>query len=213
MTSVASVAPAKVVATSPTYLHYCLRRLADGSRAPTPEGSLPACAWGDVATPIRPATGRPSLAPPSFTRSPIGSPCGSLSLAGGLRAYHVPQVESSWGGRWCLFAGGASSACEEFGAPQPGHVPFWSKPVSLFGLFWDDGVYRRFTLRSSCPRSWLPTALRLAVAVSAHAFTTLTRGGGGYVVPRASHEAVASNARRGRRRMAKHSATSCRHHE
>src|SRR5262245_22765800 len=40
-------------------------------------------------TPIRPITGRPSLTPPSFTRSPIGSPCGLLSLAGGLRAYHV----------------------------------------------------------------------------------------------------------------------------
>jgi hypothetical protein len=49
------------------------------------------------ATPIRPITRRPSLAPPSFTRSPIGSPYGSLSradqgLPGELRAYHVPLV-------------------------------------------------------------------------------------------------------------------------
>jgi hypothetical protein len=34
---------------------------------------------GDVATPIRPITGRPSLSPSSFTRCPVGSPCGSLS--------------------------------------------------------------------------------------------------------------------------------------
>jgi hypothetical protein len=36
--------------------------------------------WGDVATPIRPITGRHSLPPSSFTCCPVGSPCGSLSL-------------------------------------------------------------------------------------------------------------------------------------
>jgi hypothetical protein len=44
---------------------------------------------GGVATPIRPITGRLLLPPSSSTRSPIGLPCGSLSLTGGLRAYHV----------------------------------------------------------------------------------------------------------------------------
>ena len=44
-------------------------------------------------TPIRPITGRRSLAPPSFTRSPIGSSYDSLSLAGGLRAYHVAPLK------------------------------------------------------------------------------------------------------------------------
>src|SRR5262249_20796673 len=62
MTSVAAVAPAKVVATSPTFLPPSRRRLADGSRPPTPEGSQPAFAGGDT-TPIRPMTGRLSLAP------------------------------------------------------------------------------------------------------------------------------------------------------
>jgi hypothetical protein len=81
MSAVAAVAPAQVVATWPSYLHHSLRRLADGSRPPTPEGSLPAFAWGDVATPIRPITGRPSLSPSSFTCCPIGSPRGSLSPA------------------------------------------------------------------------------------------------------------------------------------
>jgi hypothetical protein len=50
---------------------------------------------GGVATPIRSITDQPSLAPSSFTRSPIGSPCGALSLAGGLRAYHVPLTSPS----------------------------------------------------------------------------------------------------------------------
>src|SRR5262245_3900526 len=87
--SEAAVAPARVLATPPTSLHHGLRRLADGSRPPTPRGSLPPFGWGDVATPIRPITGRRSLSPRSSTRSLIGSPRGSLSLAGGLRAYHV----------------------------------------------------------------------------------------------------------------------------
>jgi hypothetical protein len=47
---------------------------------------------GDVTTPIRPITDRPSLAPSSFTRRPIGSPYGPLSLLGRRRAYHVPPM-------------------------------------------------------------------------------------------------------------------------
>ena len=60
----------------------------------------PPCGWGDVATPIRPITGRPSLAPSSFTRCPVGSSCGFLSggvSTGGQRAYHVPQAEHAGG--------------------------------------------------------------------------------------------------------------------
>ena len=123
MTSVAAAAPARIVTTPPTDLLCPLRRLADGSRPPTPEGSRPAFAWGDVATPIRPITGRPSLPPSSFTRSPIGSSYGSPSLAGGLRAYHVASRKPAWV-RSRLYAGGSSSAPGEFGAPGPGHVPF-----------------------------------------------------------------------------------------
>ena len=98
MTTVAAVAPAEVLATLPTSLHHSLRRLADGSRPPTPEGSLPAFAWGDVATPIRPITGRHSLSPSSFTCCPIGWPCGSLSLThleakeGRQQGYHVSPM-------------------------------------------------------------------------------------------------------------------------
>ena len=74
-------------------------------------------------TPLRPITGRHSLAPPSFTRSPMGSPYGSLSLAGGLRAYHVPQLERPGWLRPRLCAGGSASAPGEFGAPGPDHLP------------------------------------------------------------------------------------------
>jgi hypothetical protein len=73
MVSVAEAAPARTIAIPPTVLLCPLRRLADGSRPPTPRGSQPAFAWGDVATPIQPITGRHSLSPRSFTRSPIGS--------------------------------------------------------------------------------------------------------------------------------------------
>ena len=42
-------------------------------------------------TPIGPVTGPRSLPPSSFTRSPFGSPRGSLSRMGRLRADHVPH--------------------------------------------------------------------------------------------------------------------------
>jgi hypothetical protein len=93
MISVAEAAPARVVATPPTCLRCPLRRLAGGSRPPTPRGSLHPFGWGDVSTPIRPITGRHWLAPRSSTRSPIGSSYDSLSLAGGLRAYHVASLK------------------------------------------------------------------------------------------------------------------------
>ena len=121
--SVARAAPAEVITTSPTDLHCPLRRLADGSRPPTPEGSQHGFPWGHVATPIQPITGWRSLAPSSCTRSPIGSPCGSLSLAGGLRAYHVASPKPAWV-RSRLYAGGSTSALGKFGVPSPGHVPF-----------------------------------------------------------------------------------------
>src|SRR5262249_19762468 len=74
-------------------------------------------------TPIRPVTGRRWLAPSSFTRCPVGGPCGLLSLAGGRRAYHVPLTYQG-GGRSQLFAGGSPSAPDEFRASGPDHVPF-----------------------------------------------------------------------------------------
>ena len=91
--SVVEAAPARAVTALPTYLLRPLRRLADGSRPPTPRGSLPPFGWGDVATPIRPITGRPSLPPSSFTRSPIGGSYDPPTPRGGLRAYHVAPLK------------------------------------------------------------------------------------------------------------------------
>ena len=44
--------------------------------------------WGS--TPIHPITGWRSLLPSSHARTPVGSPCGSRALAGGVRGCHVP---------------------------------------------------------------------------------------------------------------------------
>jgi hypothetical protein len=114
-------------------------------------------------TPIRPVSGRRSLAPSSFTRRPMGCSCDSLSRAGrttGLpRSVDVPR----WGGS-PLFAGGAASAPGEFGAPGPDHVPFWPERISILRSF----SVTTFIAASRCvdptTRSWSPTALMLAVA-------------------------------------------------
>jgi hypothetical protein len=78
-------------------------------------------------TPIRPITGRRSLAPSSFTRCPLRLPCGSPSC--GVQHRKTTGLPRSAGGthgwlRSRLFAGGTPSASEEFGASEPDHVPF-----------------------------------------------------------------------------------------
>src|SRR5262249_11378399 len=84
---------------------------------------------------IRPITGRLSLAPRSPPRCLVGRSCEGLSLAlvgceagkaeGLSRSADVPE-----GVRSRLYAGDWLSAPEEFGAPGPGHVPFWPKRCS-----------------------------------------------------------------------------------
>src|SRR5579859_2113243 len=71
------------------HLLWLLTRLDKFFRYETPGGSQLAFARNAVAIPIRLITRRPSLFPPSYTRRPIGSPCGSLSLAGERRVVHV----------------------------------------------------------------------------------------------------------------------------
>ena len=123
---VAAGAPARVVTTPPTDLLPSLRRLADGSRPPTPEGSLLPFGWGDVAWRLNPypAHYRPALAcslvlyplahgiPLRFT-APCGKPTG------------LPRCTdvAEWG-RSQLSAGGSTSAPQEFAACGPDHVPF-----------------------------------------------------------------------------------------
>jgi hypothetical protein len=52
------------------HLQHLLYRFLSGSRAETPQGSQLACASGDVATRIRPITGRPSLFPTPLPAPP-----------------------------------------------------------------------------------------------------------------------------------------------
>ena len=135
MTSVAEAAPARSLRPR---RHFCFAPCAGwltvhARRHPREVGPLSRGVMSPRSTPIRPITGRPSLPPSSFTRRPVGSPCGWPTLAGGLRAYHVASQESSWV-RPRLDAGGTSSAPGEFAASGPGHLPFWSKPISTFGL-------------------------------------------------------------------------------
>src|SRR5919201_6104857 len=64
------------VARGHRHLQHLLYRFRRGSRAETPQGSLPACASGDVArttgaTRIHPITGRPSLFPAPLPAPPL----------------------------------------------------------------------------------------------------------------------------------------------
>ena len=90
----------------------------------SPEGS----------TPIRPATGRPSLPPSSSTRRPLGPPYGGPTPKGGRRAYHVPRTYQGWF-RLCLFAGGSTAE---------GHLR------AVPGEFRDPLLFREHGGRSRC---------------------------------------------------------------
>src|SRR5206468_2344239 len=128
---------------SRTSRHFCRRHLCLSpfvgwprlSRDGTPEGSQPAFAargcrpWADSPA-IRSITDRPWLPPSSLPRCLISLLCSRPSLAGRQRGYFVHLVDRS-GVRSCLSAGGASSATGDIAAPVPGHVPFWSKPISI----------------------------------------------------------------------------------
>jgi len=77
------------------------------------------------AIPIPPITGWHSLAPSSCARSPIGLPCGSLSQREDYGFTTFRMSTDEWV-RSRLFAGGASSAVDDFEASIPGHLPFGS---------------------------------------------------------------------------------------
>ena len=102
---------------------------------------------GKVRTPIRTITARPSLAPashtPCFTGTPVRVtfhvPVGTMGLTT-FRTRTTPEEL-----RLRLSAGGSTYARNDLEAPLPGHTPFWSKPLSLFGLFFVTTAQRRFT--------------------------------------------------------------------
>ena len=150
---------------------------------------------------IRSITGRHWLPPSSLRRCLISVLCSPPSLAGRQRGYFVHLLDHSGGGS-CLSAGGAPSATGEFAAPVPGHVPFWSKPDSIFG--WS--LFTTFI--STSPGLTRPG--RLAPdRRDAGSRRVGSRSHGrsedrGYVVPQASDRAVTGAARWGSRPMAEH---------
>src|SRR5262249_20222000 len=92
--------------------------------------------WGKVARWLNPY---PPHYRAAFASSPVLYPQPRRSALRppypGGRATGLPRcaAEAAWV-RSRLFAGGSPSAPGKFGAPGPGHAPFWSKPVSTFGL-------------------------------------------------------------------------------
>ena len=152
-------------------------------------------------TPIRPVTERPSLPPSSLPRCFISFLCSRPSFAGRQRGYFVHLFDHS-GVRSCLSAGGASSATGDIATPVPGHIPFWSKPISILGLF-------LFTAFISTSPGLTRPGLLAPDRRDAGSRRVGSRVHGrsedrGYVVPRASDPAVAGDARRGSRPMAEH---------
>lgn len=74
-----------------------------------------------------------------------------------------------------LYAGGSTSAPEEFGDSGPGHVPFWPKRDSSLRLFSCDDAYDASPGLTLTARSWFLTTLLLAVAVTARAWAALPK--------------------------------------
>ncbi len=96
--------------------------------------SLPAFASSNVATRIRFITKRPSLFRLSHTSPPIGSSHDSLSLTGDCLAYHVPHAyQSRLGSAFSPVV--LISTSEDVVTSEPDHLPFWFKPLSIFGVF------------------------------------------------------------------------------
>ena len=150
---------------------------------------------------IRSITDRRSLPPSSLPRCLISSLCSRPSLAGRQRGYFVHLFDHSGVGS-CLSAGGASSATGDIAAPVPGHVPFWSKPDSIFGL----SLFTAFISTSpglTCSGLLAPDR-RDAGSRRVGSRVHDRSEDRGYVVPQASDPTVAGDARWGSRPMAEH---------
>jgi len=102
-----------------------------------PRGSLPAFAWGDVATPIRPITGRHSLSPRSCAHTSTVVPYGSIARHNRAEVwgFRVPRNEyANEFGSVFSPAGvivSVSPGLKELTYPRT----FWFEPVSNFGSF------------------------------------------------------------------------------
>jgi hypothetical protein len=86
-------------------------------------------------TSIRPVTERPSLFPPSFSRTPIGSSCDSLSSYEGEYGVTTFRYRADGRFRGYLFADGLV-VCERGAAnPDTHHIPFGSSLSASLACF------------------------------------------------------------------------------
>ena len=110
--------------------------------------------------PIRPITGRPSLAPTSFTPYPIPLPCGRATTGVGDVGLTQLPIEKNVNGMVGTYAPVGLIGCRrptgEWGSPT--HVPFWSRLVSLFSRFAFTELDTALHLRSTGDR---PSLVRL----------------------------------------------------
>jgi len=132
--------------TSHRHLQHLLCRFLHGCRVETPQGSQPAFASGNIATRIRPVTGRHSLFP-----TPIPAP----SLVGLTTS--LPSFRKEWYGLTTFHKvdkDGLGALCSPVvlgvhdrvsTRPCTHYSAFWPKPISIFGLSLSDDVYREFT--------------------------------------------------------------------
>ncbi len=107
---------------------------------------------------IRPITGRPSLAPSSLPRCPVGLPCGSPSREGGQRGYFVHLLDRRGLGRASRPVA-LHPRQRSVEASVPGHIPFWFRPVSIFGLSNITAFNSTSPGLTLPPDCWPPTAL------------------------------------------------------
>lgn len=158
------------------------------------------------ATPISFITEERSLSPSSFIRNSIGVPCGSLSLSGELRTSHVPPVCLNGLGP-CLFAGDGGVSDEGNYIPSYPSRTFWFKPVSTFGLFAFTAFSGSSHLLAIPSNPSAPTTLVLVVITFPRGSVILSQEG--YIVPRASHPRIASDAGLSRVLVGEHQVKSC----
>src|SRR5467141_1442837 len=126
------------------HLQHLLYRFLRASRAETPQGSLPACASGDVATRIRPATGRPSLFPTPIPASPLVGLTTFLPSQerDGLTTFH--KVDSDGGG--ALYSPGALRVHDRVQArPCTRYGALLAQACQHLWLACGNDVYQEFT--------------------------------------------------------------------
>jgi len=144
------------------HLQHLLRRFFACSRPERPEGSLPACASGNVEPRIRLITRRHSLSPSSFPRSAIGSPYGvpaSKEERYGLTVFRVTDHDGL--GALCSPVAMLSMP-EKASVSGPCYSPFLGQAYQHLWLVRSHGVYREFASAHHTinPRSFPPDAGR-----------------------------------------------------